>query len=498
MNPIIPSFLCLTVLIVIPLQGLIAFGWAQNGVADGPNSFQEEALNKQEPSLLPSTEALEAELFDAPSADKKSPETESDLIAQMDAYLAETDDILDIGGQIFFRLESYLYKDKAFKTHPLTAPSFVDIHFDIRPHDRLRVYTQSRINHDFTNKEDSVNILGQTVEPTSFELDQLWLKFDLSRTVYLTLGRQRIKWGSGHFWNPTDFINHQFRDPLDIFDKRLGVALLKAHFPLEKQGWNLYGIIDLDEVSSLGEIGGAFRAEILIRQAEISLSTAIQKDQPERFGLDISFGLWKFDMRGEIAVSHNVAPPFEKDLVQGNPTFFQSTLQTAYDLLRKACDRQNDWIPQAVVGAEISIKYSDQDSLLLGGEYFYNDDGYDNAELYSLLLIQGGFIPFYMGRHYASAYLLLLNPGTWNDTTFILSALANLSDNSYLARLDYQVKILTYLNLNLFSACHFGDNGEFNLSIDMPPPELLPEDFKNGWGGSAIQFQAGIGLNLKF
>ena len=45
-------------------------------------------------------------------------------------------------------------------------------------------------------------------------LDQLYLRFDILRTVFVTVGRQKMKWGTAHVWNPTDALNAQKRDPL--------------------------------------------------------------------------------------------------------------------------------------------------------------------------------------------------------------------------------------------------------------------------------------------
>ena len=170
--------------------------------------------------------------------------------------------------------------------------------------------------------------------------------------------------------------------------------------------------------------------------------------------------------------------------------------------------RRRDWIPQAVAGAEIAIKYSDQDSLYFGMEYFYNDAGYKDDDLYAWLLFQGEFDPFYMGKHYAAAYVSLLYPGSWNNTIFTLSLLGNLSDQSYISRVDYRVRVLTYLDFNLYTACHFGRTGEFRLSFDLPPlntpvllamlPEPFQETARNGFSLPPLAVEIGFGLSLSF
>ena len=141
--------------------------------------------------------------------------------------------------------------------------------------------------------------------------------------------------------------------------------------------------------------------------------------------------------------------------------------------------------PQVVVGGTWAFKYSDQDSLIVGAEYFYNQLGYDDRSVYPFLLLGAptcttvpcqpdsivqqdakAYQPFYVGKHYAAVNLYLPQPGRWNDTTLILSVLGNLSDRSYLARLDASVLALTYMTVETFVAGHFGQKGgEFRLAL---------------------------------
>src|SRR5581483_9967275 len=60
-------------------------------------------------------------------------------------------------------------------------------------------------------------------------------------------------------------------------------------------------------------------------------------------------------------------------------------------------------------------------------------------------------------------------PYSWNYTTFTLSTIGNLSDRSFVTRLDYSVTLLTHLTFEAFGAVHYGAaNGEFRLGIDIP------------------------------
>jgi hypothetical protein len=106
----------------------------------------------------------------------------------------------------------------------------------------------------------------------------------------------------------------------------------------------------------------------------------------------------------------------------------------------------------------------------------------------------------------------LPSPGSWNDTSFTASGLANLSDRSVIPRLDYSVQILTYLNLNAFVMGHLGSQGEFNYSYSQPPlldPQLaalIPPEAANDIPAEVIEgvqvrgplLTLGIGVRTQF
>src|SRR5690606_2966860 len=174
-----------------------------------------------------------------------------------------------------------------------------------------------------------------------------------------------------------------------------------------------------------------------------------------------------------------------------------------------AFSREDEWIPQLVAGAEIGIPYGDDDAVYLGAEYFYNGLGYDDPTLDPWLLFTGDFTPLYLGQHYAGVYASAIGPGSWNDTTLIGSVLGNLTDGSFLARFDWRVRLLTYLDLNAYAALHFGNEGEFAFGLDLPamevPEELLPqlppglpEALAMGIDIPPQLLDLGVGISLRF
>jgi hypothetical protein len=389
-----------------------------------------------------------------------------------------------IGGLVYLRSTVSARDGQPPGDWYLSAPSLVDLYLDSRPNDRVRAFILGRMFWDPTVNPGPGGPFGLSANggPTVV-LDQLWVSFDISRMAFVTAGRQHVKWGTGRFWNPTDYLHTVRRDPLALFDSRTGTAMLKLHLPWEKRGWNFYGFALLEgtvqagtqsdtgaptgalgNADQLGKVAGAARAELVVGSAEFGLDV-ISKKGSTKGGVDFSAGVWDLDVYGEAALKTGSDVPLYEQI--GDPRDYVSGYQ-----LR----RVSGFTPAVTTGASWSYKYNDEDTFTLGGEYFYNANGYDDPTIYPYLLLQQyltgapAFSPFYLGKHYAGIYFLLPKPGRWNDTTITFSTLGNLSDRSFLSRVDWVVTVLTYLHVEAYGQVHYGrEGGEFRFGVDLPP-----------------------------
>lgn len=505
---------------------------------------QDDAQDLSSSSESDDREALEAQMFGAeePREDaneEQAPSREdamfgegvgpdagaSDRIAQA---LLETRDELAIGGFLFMQLGQSYSEGDTLDTIALSAPNLLDVYLDARPSERLRLYASGRILYDYTRPVDADDTAGapsslddpdatsnlllapgvSTNARLQAQLAQLWLKFDIGQKVFFTVGRQRIRWGSGRFWNPTDFLNQSRINPIALFDQRLGADLVRAHIPIERLGWNLYAVAMVDVASRLGQVGGALRGEFLVAGGELALSMAVRKQEvegprafepfyepstiwpqegaPLKLGVDYSRGLGPFEVRVETALTRGEQRPFYRgELVLELPDF---SLPEDYS-------RQDEWIVQSVVSADLTLTYATDETLILAAEYFYNQAGYANDDLYLWLALQQSLTPLYLGRHYGALALLLPSPGSWNDSSFTASALGNLSDGSFLGRLDYSLRLLRDLSLNVYVMRFFGNPGEFNFRVDIP---AIPGQTTAPTTFSAPRLATGVGLRMSF
>lgn len=456
------------------------FGAFQDETGDtAPPASREPPGASREDAIFGSPEAPEA----PPEADRPfASEEEPGTLERLVAALGEADDPLALGGFAFFRVDYFAAEEGAAESFPLISPNFVDLYLDGRPTERLRFYLRGRLRHRLTSGASSLGSLGATGEDTEVQLDQMWLKFDIAQRVYVTFGQQRVRWGSGRIWNPTDFLNAQILDPLALFDERLGVGLLRLHWPVESLGWNFYAVALLDDVAAPRDVGAALRAEFLVGPSEVALSGSTRREQPWRLGLDVTTAVGDFDLRAETALQYAVPTPrFRGDLNLEQLIEDPLGVDPARDL-PQAVVREDAWYAQVMLGAEIAVQYSDEDAVVLGAEYFYNQLGYRSPDL-RFLALSGNLRPLYTGRHYGALYAVLIAPGSWNDSTFLVNVIGNLSDRSFIGRLDYQITVLTRLSLNVYGSAHFGERGEFRFGFEVPPLgdalALLPEGFED-------------------
>jgi hypothetical protein len=484
----------------------------------------------RERAAEPGQRPEEAELFGAQGSPNAVPPPPQGAVSR------ERDDTLRIGGQLYLRGGVTAFQGQAPGSWALASPNLLDVYLDARPNERVRGFVLGRLSYDPTllppsasqlpgGTFGSATLFRRTGANPSAALDQLWVNFDVGRRAFVTAGRQHAKWGVGRFWNPTDYLHPVKRDPLAVFDARTGTTLVKVHVPWEARGWNLYGVAMLEDVAGdlprradgsadgtnrLGRVGGGGRAEVVLGTVEVGADALVQAGHRPRFGVDVSAGVLDVDVYAEAALRTSVDTPRWRAVPGADPA---APLLAQYE--------RNDptgVLPQVTAGFSWSVMYSDEDAVTFGAEYFYDRSGYESARIYPVLLGVGAlaaaspadlglasnpfagqpnpFTPFYLGRHYAGAFAVLAGPGRWNDTSFTLSALGNLSDKSFVVRLDHSVLALTYLRIETYVAGHLGSRqGEFRLGFDIPPQDV-GGGLTRGFRVEPQVLEAGIALRV--
>jgi hypothetical protein len=465
-------------------------------------------------------------------------------------------DPLKIGGQVYWRVMGSAKQGAAPRDWGLSAPALVDVYMDARPNDRVRAFVLGRTFYDPTlpssgsstswsggagsvsaqSNDFLGSALGQQTRGPTVLLDQLWLRADILRTVFVTAGKQHVRWGTAHFWAPTDYLHTVPRNPLLPFDSRTGTTMLKLHLPWEALGWNFYAYAVPErqsQTSKIVDVSGAARAEIVLGTLEVGLGVFGNRNSKEKFAGDVSFSLGPLDFYGEAAVrdigdvdfvGFQPDVTFIADASDPNKPWLPQTYHpsTNSDVhidpnqssdLPKVVDayyptsRGSGWRPQVTGGVSSTHAYAEKDTLILGAEYFYNSLGYTDPNKYLGVLLLPHTTPlnnaatfFYLGRHYLGVYALVPSPYSWDNTTFTLSTLANLADRSGISRLDYSLVVLTHLRFEAYGTVHWGQsNGEFRFGIDASPfskSGLLSEEAARQLTIPPALFELGIGFRV--
>lgn len=441
-------------------------------------------------------------------------------------------DPLKIGGNLLMFGQGYFQQGRPFLDGAFSAPMILDVYMDGRPNDRLRAYAVGRLQFDptrpigtgSTTSPTGTSIIGATpatsANPSVF-LDQLWLRFDILRTVYVTVGRQKVRWGVSRIWYPTDFLNSQPRDAFNPFDVRLGVNMLKLHVPVESLGWNFYayGLLDAVNITSSGvqlkQLGGAVRGEFVLGPAEIGIGGVWQEGRRQRYAVDVSTALGPFDVYAEAAFRDArdfVRYEYPSDLEQSN---IVSNFQNI------TARRDEGVIVQVSGGASFQFNYTDKNMAVVSLEYFYNPAGYEKPIGYLVQTFAPQFItnevldpiqrtPLYQGKH--NVGLTIAAPGIpgadW--ITVSLSNVVVISDPSALTRVDVIFRVLNFLTVQAFGSVFYGETGgqlRFRLSPDLiRDMAVLSESLQAGTGADVrrslepLQYppivQAGLMLRL--
>jgi len=415
----------------------------------------------------------------------------------------EKTDPLKIGGTLYLRAQAYWAENQPIDKVTFSAPNLLDAWLDAQPIDRVRGIVVGRLLYEPTRATgQSSGFSGQGLSTVAAPqqnlavfLDQMYLRFDIARTVFVTVGRQKIKWGTARIWNPTDAINAQRRDPLQPFDLRLGVNALKLHVPVEKLGWNFYayGLLDNNgPASTLGQLGGAARAEFVIPKvrAEIGLDAAFVQGRRPRYGIDISFPLpdpIPIDLYGEIAFRDGRDFRVRRTIPGVDPTTNPGGFFTD--------EPGRGVVPQVALGMALAIPFLDINVLTVGVEYFHNPVGVNHPSLYPILFAANDYLAFYAAQHYAAAFVLLagLPQARWISGNF--SVLTNLTDLSGIVRLDMFFRVLTYLSVEAFAAANFGTKGG-ELKPYFPPFALPDGSLTPFVPPPAASFGLGLRVNI--
>lgn len=347
-------------------------------------------------------------------------------------------------------------------------------------------------------------------DSTSYTINEMFLDISFNYNAFFRIGKQKIKWGTGYRWSPTDFINTERKDPLNPEeDERTGLNGLKMIIPIST--FNIITFIGVDSLDSILYSSIVLRLEYAYDFFEISSTAYYEKDKRPMFGADFTFGqyflggLWDFWSEVSFSMGSNrLFVDFDESIA-----FPENKYYTYY------ADKDKAFF-KTVVGFSYSKSDTPEwlaDSITFSLEYYYNGDGYANADLYPYAILiafmenVSVFEPFEMGMHYIGATLMFSELFSLDDTNFTTNYIINLSDLSSILTVSVKYLGIDDLSIEFYVNAAFGEEGtEFyfysyytrlafidNLSSNMDPitQEII------GYDG-ILRDLLTLGINLTF
>ena len=401
-----------------------------------------------------------------------------------------TRDRLQIGGFFYMRNFAGLGDGGSVKRDlTLGQATLFDTYLDGRINDQLRAYVRPRVLYNPTNDVPPTGLFaltGATAQPEfKFLITQMWLKWDVRKTVFFTVGQQFVRWGATRLWNPVDVINPARFNPLTFFDERTGLPMVRLDVPFAGEKWNWALLALTDNALTADRVGLATRIEgsgkLSIGEhfdinGEAGVLGRVQRGTDPKLGAYLSAQLGEVDLTSE----------------------FGATLVSS---ATSAVERV-DWSVSA--GAAWTWAYRDDDALNLSAEYFHNPSGVGLTDVRSAYqqafasfpkVSTPAFTPFYTGRDYLALVATVISPGNWSNTSLTALGISNLTDGSGIARLQVVTLALTDLTVEMFGSAQWGD-GELRGYVPMFRDLLT----SNGLAAQADALKAplwGAGLNLR-
>ncbi|MDH5721073.1 MAG: hypothetical protein OEZ13_10755 [Spirochaetia bacterium] len=325
----------------------------------------------------------------------------------------------------------------------------------------INVYPQGiEKRHTFNNNSEAFALLTgssslevyETVY-SDYEINEAFVDANIQKSVYLRIGKQNLKWGTGYFWNPVDLINIDKKSFTDEFQIRRGAYGLKVHIPFGTR-FNIYNFTGINEAKSLDKLSNALKVDFLLGSTEMALSVLGIKNKPPVYGYELSSRIFTVDIYGETSLVYKETNKKIK-IINYMPVVEEI---------------ENKWALKTVIGFGRSFELFDlADRLSLNFEFFYNQNGYRENIFQALkpedfLMIEPDLIaPNYHGMYYM-AFFSTIRQFFHQDLNFSMNYMMNISDKTSILSTHLSYLPVYNFSLGLILQGFLGNKGEYTFS----------------------------------
>ena len=276
-----------------------------------------------------------------------------------------------------------------------------------------------------------------TAGSQSVFINQAYIDYSLTQDSLLRVGRQKISWGSGMAWNPTNYIGAD-KNRADLTTGFPGVDAIDYQF---NRG-DFSATLALKPTESWEQWGRALKVQWAIPHCDLAFSL-FQQGSSNAFGADVAATVGEYTVYSELAL-------------RTGSQFYVSGSGETPALQTRSVDRH-------YLHGVLGMNRIFADNLMMQLEYYYNEEGWGIPEEKAYfnyvaeypgeraaLSAQKANLFGELGRNYL--YLLIRKTGILEDLSLTGNCLWNIEDHSYQLTpvLEYQLtqEAVTVLMVN--------------------------------------------------
>ena len=313
---------------------------------------------------------------------------------------------------------------------------------------------------DFTFQENNVldHVNGAKIESLSLLVNELYADLNYGDLLYLRLGKQRLKWGAGFVYNPSDPVNPP-KDPTALRAVREGVTALKLELISKPVSLMSFGVL----YDALGQTGvGSRLSTSVIPNTDLALS-----------------GYWSQSESWTAALNASVAPLYDIPGWDTLQLWFEGALSDKARYLSAAPGGAGSPCYSFLTGGTATLP---EIRTVLLAEYYHLSEGLTSGQLADVYQgLRSGLQPQWyselarrparQGQDYL--YLSITQPTITDDGNLVLdkigllaSALVSLTDSSFFATGGITTTFVKDSEVDLtVTWAHGGTNTEFGNTL---------------------------------
>jgi hypothetical protein len=372
----------------------------------------------------------------APSGSTQIPASRDseEMTSKSHALLTSAEENTQIGGTLSTEADYYIQKGTPLDQDLVSNPNILFLYLDSKLENDNRVFARIRTFYDPTGLSSGTPTASSYTNPyglgngtsdnLSTQLQELRISANIDHEIFLTIGRQKVKYGAAKFFNPTDFLNSQLYDFFLPSDERTGVDMVKAQVPIGTASLTAAGLTG--DPTNGNSAGGYFRGELgydsfanILESGEISLSGYLPKGQAGRGGFDISQGVGDLDAYFEGAIGQ-----------------IQS----------------GTWQGGFSTGADWETRYGSRQTDTVTFEAEFSDFPFP-------VTIPGTLVQTYTATQFGVFAIDLANPVGWTDLTFAETNIYDFNYKSGFSRLDAVCQLTDRISGRVYVSASWGQQG---------------------------------------